>query len=220
MVLVRTKPVTGEIYHLYNRGVEKRDVFVDSVDYIRFIHDLFEFNDTKPAPAFERRYKTKGKINSEETREKLVEILCFCLMPNHYHFLARQLKENGISLFMQKLGTGYTKAFNEKNNRVGPLFQGKYKLKHVDKDEYLQHLVCYIHFNPLKFVKTQEALKKYRWSSHRDYLGEDNFASVIEKSFLLEFFGDHKGYERFAKDWMKYQANNIDFISSTIIDYD
>jgi putative transposase len=225
MPSMRIKPVTSEVYHLYNRGVEKRNVFKGSVDYVRFIHNLFEFNDISSAPAFERRYKAstpnqKNSISITKHKEKIVEILCFCLMPNHYHLLVRQLKDGGISLFMHKLGAGYTNSFNIKYNRVGPLFQGKYKIKHVDKDVYLQHLVCYIHFNPMKFLKTKKDLDQYRWSSHLDYLGNDNFGSVIDKSFGLKMFGGEVGYERFSANWIQDPATSLNFIKPVIIDYD
>jgi putative transposase len=224
MPSIRIKPTTDGIYHIYNRGVEKRNVFKDSVDYIRFIHDLFEFNDTNPAPAFERRYKPDIEDQSspslKKPKEKIVEILCFCLMPNHYHLLVRQASEQGIPLFMHKLGAGYTNGFNKKYTRIGPLFQGKYKIKHVDKNTYLQHLVCYIHFNPLKLLQDSSKLKQYRWSSHLDYLGISNFESLLEKKFLLELFGGEKGYEKFSKEWIRDPSTSINFISDVIIDYD
>ena len=225
---------TGEIYHIYNRGVEKRDVFCEQLDYIRFIHDLFEFNDTRPAPQFDRRYQpgdNVGRLPSNiRSGERLVEILAFCLMSNHYHILIRSIVGGGLPNFMLKLGTGYTNAFNGKNERVGSLFQGPYKAKHVDNEEYLRHLVAYIHLNPLKFCrvldknkkldfdKTWNKLNKYRWSSHLDYLGEDNFGSVIEKKFILDLFGSVMGYKEFVHDWIKYESEKLDFISSVVID--
>ena len=227
---------TGEIYHVYNRGVEKREVFCDRLDYIRFIHDLFEFNDTRPAPEFSRRYQPEGNVGRLTSHirasEKIVEILCFCLMKNHYHLLVRPIVDGGLANFMLKLGTGYTNAFNGKNNRVGSLFQGPYKAKHVDMEAYLKHLICYIHLNPLKslrkfykngkmdFQRTWESLNKYRWSSHLDYLGEDNFGSVIEKKFILELFGKTTGYKEFVQEWMKDEAEKLEFISSVAIDLD
>jgi len=232
MASIRTKPITGEYYHIYNRGIEKRNVYRESIDYVRFIHDLFEFNDTQPARDFERRYQPNKNIGQDvggwtphilsekEEKQKLVEIQCFCLMPNHYHLLVRQVKENGISLFMKKLGGGYTNGFNEKYDRVGALFQGKYKLKHVDRDEYLQHLICYIHCNPLKFLKGWGGLLKYRWSSHLDYLGQENFGSILEKKFLLEFFRGENGYKKFIREWMENQSKRTEFISPVVIDFD
>jgi len=102
--------VTNEIYHIYNRGVDKRNVFLDNDDYLRFVHDIFEFNDIAPAPnlAYHLRNKSKevGLPNIHRAPRKLiVEVLVFCLMPNHFHFIMRQKKEGGITKFMRKIGT-------------------------------------------------------------------------------------------------------------------
>jgi putative transposase len=234
----RIIPQTGEIYHVYNRGVDKRDIFIDQVDYVRFLHDLYEFNDMHPAPDFDRRYKsvkdvglTKSHIKEDiRVQEPIVEVLAFCLMKNHYHLLLRPMVENSVTLFMRKVNIGHAKAFNLKHNRSGYLFQGRYKIKHVDSDEYLKHLICYIHLNPLKFLKkldknkqidinkTWEALNRYRWSSHLDYLGEDNFGSIINKRFAGDIFKDIREYEKFAKDWMKYYDKCVNKISLIAID--
>lgn len=249
MPSIRITPVTKEIYHVYNRGVEKRNVFCEKLDYIRFIHDLFEFNDRQAAPDFDRRYKPykfhtsnvggetphisdENRLGVVRTRlrEPVVEILAFCLMDNHYHLLIKQIVDSGIPLFMKKVNAGYTCAFNAKNERVGPLFQGVYKLKHVGKDEYLRHLVCYIHLNPLKFLKKLdrngkidfeqmwEALGRYRWSSHLDYLGEDNFGSVIEKKFILDLFGSVSDYKEFVRDWIEHENEKLDAVVPFAID--
>jgi putative transposase len=219
---------TGEFYHVYNRGVEKRDVFCERVDYIRFLHNLFEFNSTMQAPEFKRRYKPgdsmKTSLSYIKPGKKIVDIVAFCPMKKHYHLLVRPLVEGGLSRFMLKVGTGYTNAFNEKNERVGSLFQGPYKAKHVDREEYLQHLICYIHLNPLKFlrkyskdkkidfIKTWNALGKYRWSSHLDYLGEDNFGTVLDKKFILELFGSTGGYREFVQDYIKNESEKEEVI--------
>ena len=112
----------NEIYHIINRGVEKRNIFSNDKDYLRFIHDLYEFNDE--APAENIYYKSVGLESYDakprkviRERKLLVEILTFCLMPNHYHLLLRQIKDKGITNFMHKLGTGYTMSFNKKYKR-------------------------------------------------------------------------------------------------------
>jgi putative transposase len=244
MPSIREPLIAGEIYHVYNRGVEKRDVFCERLDYIRFIHNLFEFNDTNPAIDFIRRHenvggstphiskKRDGKNQDSEEREKLVDILSFCLMKNHYHLLLRPRSDTAGPLFMKKLGAGYTNAFNEKNHRVGHLFQGRYKAKHVENEEYLKTLICYIHLNPLKFLKkfkagrkmdfvaTWQALNAYRWSSHLDYLGQNNFGSIIEKKFILNLFNGPVGYKQYLQDYMRYEAERTSEISSVIIDFD
>ena len=177
----------NEFYHLYDRGVEKRNIFIDKNDYLRFIHDLYEFNDAKPAPPYVRRKESNvGRATSYIEREILVNLHAFSLMPNHHHLLIEQLKDGGIYLFMKKLHGGYARAFNEKHKRSGYLFQGRYKDVYIKDDRQLTYLVCYIHSNPLELWKKNwkekqltkseinEALKvleKYRWSSHLDYLG-------------------------------------------------
>jgi putative transposase len=161
----------------------------------------------------EPQYIKKGK---REPRKILVEILAFCLMPNHYHLLLRQKRENGIVNFMQKLGTGYTMYFNQKYNRVGGLLQGRFKAVIVNKEEYFIHLPYYIHLNPLDLImsKWQEGriknfnkaikfLENYRWSSYLDYIGKKNFPSVTQRGFLLEFFGGEKEYRKATKKWLK-----------------
>jgi putative transposase len=143
----------NEIYHILNRGVEQRNIFLDDKDYLRFIHDLYEFNDEAPA---ENIYYKSISLESYEVkprkireRKSIVEILAFCLMPNHYHLLLKQKKDNGISKFMQKLGTGYTMSFNKKYKRKGTLFQNTYKAILIDKQNHFYNLPYYIHLNPL-----------------------------------------------------------------------
>lgn len=211
----------NEIYHIYNRGVEKRKIFLDDKDYFRFVHDLFEFNDERPA---ENIYYKVDNIESYEAkprkvrkaRKLLVEILAFCLMPNHIHLILKQLKDNGISRFMHKLGTGYTMSFNQKYKRVGSLFQGPYRAVLIDKEPYFYHLPYYIHLNPLdiKFPEWRddrlkdykqaiEYLNKYRWSSHLDYLGIKNFPSISNRTFLTKVMGRPEEYKNNIKERLK-----------------
>src|SRR4030042_5708941 len=104
--------INDKIYHIYNRGVEKRNIFINEKDYVRFLHDLYEFNNSISADKFFEIHALKNK-----NRSLLVEILAYCLMPNHYHILLRQKNDNGVVTFMKKLGTGYAMYFNEKYDR-------------------------------------------------------------------------------------------------------
>ena len=209
---------TGYIYHILNRGVEKRKVFQKDKDYFRFIHNLYEFNDEKPAQNF---YYRQSSSHSHEVgpREKksLVDILAFCLMPNHYHLLIRQVKDNGITEFMRKLGTGYSMYFNQKNERVGPLFQGKFKSILVENERHLLFLPNYIHLNPLDLVSpewrdgkiknTERALnflKRYKWSSYLDYAGEKNFPLLTSRNYLLGLSGGKNNYQKILMEWIKH----------------
>ena len=217
-------------YHIYNRGTDKRKIFLDEKDYFRLIHDLYEFNNDSAALNVGFRFKLENYGGSasiirttsvKRTRDRLVDIISFCLMPNHFHFILKQLKENGIAKFMQKLGTGYTMSFNQKYKRSGSLFQGRFKAILVDKDEYFLPLTSYIHLNPVELLeqgwkekgiknwqKVSKFLQNYRWSSFLDYTGTKNFPSVISKDFLLNYFqGDNRE--------KKYQQYLIDNLTST-----
>lgn len=203
-------------HHIFNRGVEKRDIFLDDTDKVRFIHDLYEFNDTSPAPRFSKNLSGED-IHSK--RDKLVSIACFSLMPNHHHLLLGETEEQKRALFVKKLHGGYARAFNEKHKRSGYLFQGRYKKVLIKSEQQLLQIVCYIHANPLDLWRagwketklTPEGLteafyflEKYRWSSHLDYLGKKNFPSVIDKVFLERVFTEYGGYEKFFVNWLRF----------------
>lgn len=210
-----------EIYHIYNRGVEKRKIFLDKQDYLRFIHDLFEFNDETPAINTTFYFDHLKNIEVQpryikQPRKLLVEILCFSLLPNHFHLLLRQKKDQGIIKFMQKLGTGYTMYFNQKYKRVGSLFQGRFKATLVKQESHFIYLPDYIHLNPLdaiepnwregKIKNYKEAirfLENYRWSSYLDYTGKKNFPSVTSRKFLLGFFDGPEEYKKQIENWLK-----------------
>jgi len=210
MFMSRKEPfTTNELYHVYNRGVDKRKIFMDTDDYQYFKHILKLFNSDQSAENARRNFKKstqkhttpEGSPTSFRSK-KLVQIEKYCLMPNHYHLLIRQLKKNGISLFLQKFGTGYTHFFNKKHKRSGVLFQGKTKSKHVEKDSYYEYLKMYIDFNPIDLIepkwkekglknhkKVYEFLLDYSWSSFRENAMPENYLkdlSVLEIKSLLE----------------------------------
>lgn len=179
-------PTTGEYYHVYNRGTDKRDIFLDNFDRRRFLVAMEELNQKGSVVNFSRRVLIEAELRSKESRgesakdasPKLVDIICYCLMPNHFHLIIKQLVDGGVSGFMHKLGTSYTNYFNKKYDRTGVLFQGAYKVKHIQNDSYLLHLSRYIHLNPLELIGHFEygsidwhVLERYPWSSLSSYLG-------------------------------------------------
>lgn len=196
---------------------------MDDRDHFRFIHDLFEFNDIahaenlfyhlrNPSIAVGQHYELRHR----PARKLLVNILTFCLMPNHYHLLLQPLVKNGVPLFMKKLNGGYVQYFNKKHERTGTLFERKYRSVLVDNQAHFIHLPYYIHLNPLDFKMPEwrerelknyrEAinfLNSYRWSSHLDYIGKNNFPSVTQRNFLLDIFEGESGYEKKLTDWLK-----------------
>jgi len=205
-----------EFYHVLNRGVDKRIIFLDKQDYLRFTHNLFEFNNDKKVINNSHLFRRENIDLVGRYREKLVNIHAFCLMPNHYHLLLESKEEGGISKFMMKLNVGYAKYFNKKYKRSGTLFESRYKSILVEKEAHFTYLPYYIHFNPLdlKFPEWRDNklkdhkkaigfLDSYRWSSHLDYLGKENFSSLIQKNFLSDFFGESKGYKRDVRECLK-----------------
>lgn len=214
-----------ELIHVLNRGVDKRKIFLDKQDHFRFIHDLYEFNDKDNVLNISRFQLIDVGCQSIEKKKKqrklLVDIHAFCLMPNHYHLLISPRVENGVPLFMKKLNGGYAKYFNEKYKRSGALFQGKYKRLAIKNEAHFIHLPYYIHLNPLdlitpewrdrelgNFTKAIKFLDSYRWSSHLDYAGVNNFPSVTQRSFLLDFFGGQEEYKDSIKKWLKQLGSN------------
>lgn len=196
-----------ELYHVFNRGVDKRDVVLDDSDRARFVHDLYAFNNADIV--FHVSQPVRSRETAVDKRKLLVHIHAFCLMKNHYHLILSGAQENGVPHFMQKLNMGYTKYFNERYDRTGTLWQGKYKKVLVGNDAHYMYLPYYIHLNPLDFVTPEwrdgkvhnvkealASLNEYRWSSHLDYLGKKNFPSVIEKKLMADVFGSPARYEK------------------------
>ncbi|MFA5747069.1 MAG: transposase [Candidatus Paceibacterota bacterium] len=229
----RIEFISGEIYHVMVRGIEKRDIFMDDQDYWRGIFSLYEFNNSRSVVMRGRRENRKKYLSeaveagrspaSTSFREEFVSVLAFVFMPNHIHLLLRQEKEGGVSGFLQKLNTGYVKYFNEKYKRVGPLFQGRFKAMHIENNEYLKTIFVYIHTNPLAIIepgwkekgisdvkRSKEFLKEYRWSSYLDYLGIYNFPSVTQRDLLHNIMGGKEGIKDFVDTWIGYkkEVNN------------
>ena len=177
---------SGTYYHVYNRGNRKQQIFLSDRDYERFLGKVLE-------------YKKKFLIN----------ILAFCLMPNHFHFLLQQLTLNAISRFFSDLCNSHSRYFNVKYETVGSLFQGRFKAKRVDKDEYLIHLSRYIHLNPaeLFYPLGEDVVDKffrYKWSSLPYYLrGESN--DLVDTRVVLAYFSK----EDPVLDYKDFVTSNI-----------
>ncbi len=152
-----------------------------------------------------------------------MQILAYCLMPNHYHLVLKSLTENGITEFMRKLGTGYTNYFNKKNKRVGGLFQGKFKAKAVEDDEYLQYLIHYIHFNPLDIEHSMKFLKDYPWSSYQEclncsksYFEQLDDTDIVDWPTLVDLGITKKDCLHDSLEWLN--PENLEAISDLIIE--
>src|SRR3989338_4307286 len=204
--------VNNEYYHIFNRGVAKMPIFNNVFDYKHFISTLLYYQVDGPKPRFSFFRK---KPIALENNIKIVDIICYCLMPNHFHFLLRQKRENGITEFVSKLSNSYTKYINIKNNRVGPLFQGNFKAVHVGTNEQLLHLSRYIHLNPLVGYVTKN-LDSYKWSSYPEYVNLiDN--AICDKKIILDQFESPEKYRQFVLDQADY-GKGLEAIKHQLMD--
>jgi len=184
------KYVAGGCYHIYNRGVEKRPIFLDDMDYRMFLN-LLKLTLSNPEEI--ENYDALRIRNKYDS----VELLAYCLMPNHFHLLIKQLDESGMTELMRSIMTAYSSYFNRKYKIVGSLFQGRYKAALVDKDEYLVHLSRYIHMNPLD--ETESDLSEYPYSSYKYYLA-GNYPKWLQPEAVTELFQGNGEYRKFVED--------------------
>lgn len=207
--------VNDSFYHVYNRGVEKRQVFLIERDYQRFLQTLYYYQFNGPKPRFSNRLRFKDKNFNKN--QKIVEIVCYCLMPNHFHLLLKQLKNGGIQEFLSKAINSYTKYFNTKHRRIGPLFQGQFKAVGVETDEQLLHLSRYIHLNPY-VAEITENWKNFPYSSIQEFIGNSVYPICVTRH-VLDFFSKLNNYESFVTDYQSY-ALELGRIKHQLIDID
>ncbi len=203
--------VNDEYYHVFNRGVAKMPIFNNAFDYKHFLSTILYYQVDGPKPRFSLFRKQPTPLDKNR---KIIDIVSYCLMPNHFHFLLRQKRDNGITEFVSKISNSYTRYFNTKNKRVGHLLQGEFKSVHVDSNEQLLHLSRYIHLNPLIGYVTKE-LNSYRWSSYIEYLGLID--GICFKEEVLGQFKSAKDYEKFILNQVDY-ARTLDFIKHNLLD--
>ena len=218
---LREKLVPGEFYHLYNRGTEKRKIFLSKRDHERFLALLFLSNSKDPSRLDNLTRSEQGstlltRALKIERGETLIDIAAYWLMPNHFHLLVREKEEGGISRFMQKLSTGYTMYFNKKYERSGTLLQGKFKSSHAGEDRYLRYLISYIHLNPVKLIepkwkeigirdkkKASDFLEEYNYSSFLDFCKQERAeAAIITPGALPDYFDSPADFKQSLTEWL------------------
>ena len=221
--MLRKDPfITGEYYHVYNRGVDKRVIFKSTRDYERFLMLLYISNSRLRNPLrlddlLNKQKKTFKEVLVTDKGEPLVSIGAWCLMSNHFHILLRQEIDGGITKFMKKLGVGYAMFFNIKYQRTGALFGGLFKSKLINtNDNYMRHLFGYIHLNPLeiKFPDWQKNLdknvsdkhnflKSYPYSSYQEYLDMDRAEkTILNRKVFPSYFQDKSEFSEFIKNYL------------------
>jgi len=218
----------NEYYHIYNRGTEKRNIYTEPKDYLRFLALLYLCNSNNPVNIRDHFPKGFpfgiGEVIKIERGETLVDFGAYCLMPNHFHLLIREKIEDGITKLMGKLSTAYSMYFNKKNQRTGKLFEGAFKAVHIDNDNHLKYLFSYIHLNPIKLIeplwkeseihdiiKAKEFLDNYHYSSYLDYLGKKRDELIIlNKSVFPDYFQDLREFNDFINEWLKTKGNPLE----------
>lgn len=208
----------GEFYHIYSRGVDKRNIFTNQDDYIRFTKLLFLCNGTEPIVF---RLIQNQPLDKIERGKKLASVGAYCLMPNHFHLLVRETTEGGITKYLGKLLTSYSMYFNKKHERVGTLFSSRFHAVHADSDEYLRYLFSYIHLNPVKIIKPNwreqnladldrslimKHLSAYPYSSYQDYASgnQNNRGQILNREDFPEYFQSVHDFSDFINDWLAY----------------
>lgn len=201
---------SGEYYHVYSRGTDRRLTYYDDSDRERFVRGMIAFNDAGRT----RVELSRFKCYPSPSANPLVDVLSYTLMPNHHHLLLRQNVDNGAALFMQRLGAGYACYFNRRYGRTGCLWESEYKAVRIENDAQMLHISRYIHLNPLKLYypnwkaegvpsweDANRRLKLYKWSSYPHFLGLINDAA-INNSYVLTLFKGPQDYEKFMQEWV------------------
>ena len=199
-----------EIYHIFNRGIERRPTFADkreldrallALNFYRFAKLPLKLSRFLVLPETE---KTKLLETLKNEYKLLVEIICYCFMPNHFHFLLKQKLENGISIFVSNFTNSYTRYFNTKHERIGPLFEGLFKAVRIESDEQLIHISRYIHLNPVSsFLIEPDDLESYQWSSYPEFM-ELPDSTISNPKTILNLFSSPQGYKRFVLDQVNH----------------
>ncbi len=208
MPLRSTPFINDSYYHVYNRGVNKRKIFLDSLDYQRAV-DSFRFymynGHHQRYSYYQRMTDHKKSEYFESLSGHAIDLNAYAFMPNHFHFLICQLIDNGISNSLRLFENSYTKYFNTRHKRIGPLLQGRFKAVLVQDDSQLIHLSRYIHLNPLSsgIVKSHEELETYPWTSYPSYIHEGNSENINCKIVLEQF--ENQSYRDFVSEHALHQ---------------
>lgn len=204
-----TPLVNNEVYHILNRGISQQLTFSDKREHQRAVDTSNFYSFASPPVKFSRFLKLSSERKKQMIARlkgaRLVEILCFCLMPNHFHFLLKQVADDGTAKFMSNFQNSFTRYFNTRHQRIGPLFQGPFKAIRVESNEQLLHLSRYIHLNPYSsyVVKSIEDLVDYLWSSFSEYLGKKE--GFCQKELILSLFPKPESYRQFVFEQADYQ---------------
>ena len=202
MRIVKIAP--GEYYHICNRAVNKQTIFHDTRDHFRFLFLILYFQSPMVFQQLGRLVKDfvlsrALDIKGEVVKKRKIELVAFCIMPNHFHLIVKELEEAGIATHMQRVLTAYSKYYNTKYEKSGHVFQGPYRAIHISDDPQLKYLSAYIHRNPRELVGWLNKVDKYQWSSYQDYIGENRWGDLLVPDIVLGQFKNKERYHEFVK---------------------
>jgi len=190
---------TDNAFHVFNRGVEKRKIFLDKQDYKVFSYYLFIYL-ANPETIKVSYPNLPGSLRMTNLYGEL-DLLTFCLMPNHFHLQIQPKTEDSITRLMKQLSNAYTRYFNHKYERVGHLFQGRYKAAKIDVDELNIHVHRYIHLNPM-VANLADTLEDYTYSSYLEYMNPGRVGNICNTETFLSHFGSFETYRKFLMSQM------------------
>lgn len=194
---------TGEVYHILNRSVQKLPIFQGKRECNFFLEAMEYYLQVEP-PVKLSLYKTnKDKFNIKKDDNFLVSVIAYCLMPNHFHLILKQLAEEGIKKYIQRLTNSFAHYYSKKYESSGHLFEGNFKAVHVGSDEQLWHLSRYLHLNPVSGYLAENP-EDYLFSSYGIYLGEKK-SNFVDPSLVMENFSSPGKYKSFVEDRKDYQ---------------
>jgi putative transposase len=194
----------GEHYHLFNRGVNKQLIFHDNNDRMRFLFLILYTQSPTVHKNINRLSKSflcdvqHSVLHIQDmVNGRFVELVTFCMMPNHFHLIVKEVEEDGIAKYMQRVLNAYTKYYNTKYEKSGHLFQGPYRAVHIGDDRQLLYLSAYIHRNPVGLKEWRNKEKVYTWSSCQDFVGINRFAEILKPNIIIEQFKNPDEYSKF-----------------------
>lgn len=206
-----TSLIDEQIYHVFNIGIDHRPIFQKHYDFRRALGTIDYYRNINPPIKFSRflilsNEKKNNIYTGFKNGKKHIKILAYCLMPNHFHLLLKQVTENGISKFMANFQNSYTKYINTKEERTGPLLMHQFKAVRIETENQLLHVTRYIHLNPYTsfLLKKIEDIEKYEWSSFKSYL-DNKEQDLIYKEEILPLFKKIETFKTFTLDQADYQ---------------
>lgn len=209
--------IEGEYYHVFNRGVLKSVLFLDRRDYARFLFlllyfqsEVSVFNVSYSVTNFIRtgHFDVSEKKIKEISQNKIVELISFAIMPNHFHLILKEHKEGGISKYMHKILMAYSKYFNAKYKKSGHVFQGTYKAVHIEDNNQLLYVSAYIHKNPKELKDFTDHPEKYFWSSYQDYIRTNRWSDLLTQEIILDQFENGDEYYQWVRDCIAKEGDD------------